>query len=107
MVIRFADHARAIVRQAEKEAEESGSPVIEAEHLLLAMTGEHGSEAQDVLASAGLDRDAISAALDRELRQSLAAAGVTLPAGGLPRASPDPASRVRLARQERSCSNGR
>lgn len=97
MVIRFAEHARAIVRQAEKEAEEAGSPVIEAGHLLLAMTGEHGSEARDVLASAGLDRDGIRAALDREFRQSLAAAGVTLPAGGLPQASRDPARQARLA----------
>jgi ATP-dependent Clp protease ATP-binding subunit ClpA len=97
MVIRFAEHAREIVRQAEEEAEDAGSPVIEAEHLLLAMTGEHGIEARDVLASAGLDRDGIRAALDREFRQSLGAAGVTLPAGGLPRASRDPARRARLA----------
>jgi ATP-dependent Clp protease ATP-binding subunit ClpA len=97
MVIRFAAHARAIVRQAEKEAEEAGSPVIEAEHLLLAMTGEHGIEVRDVLASAGLDRDGIRAALDHEFRHSLAAAGVTLPAGGLPRASRDPARQARLA----------
>ncbi len=97
MVIRFAEHARAIVRQAEEEAEEAGSPVIEAEHLLLAMTGEHGIEARDVLASAGLDRDGIRAALDREFWQSLAAAGVRLPSGGLPRASRDPARQARLA----------
>jgi ATP-dependent Clp protease ATP-binding subunit ClpA len=97
MVIRFAEHARAIVRQAEKEAEEARSPVIEAEHLLLAMTGEHGIEARDVLASAGLDRDGLRAALDREFRRSLAAAGVRRPAGGLPRASRDPARQARLA----------
>jgi ATP-dependent Clp protease ATP-binding subunit ClpA len=96
-VVRFAEHARAIVRQAEKEAEEAGARMIEAEHLLLAMTGEHGIEARDVLASAGLDRDGVRAALDREFRQSLAAAGVTLPAGGLPVASRDPARRARLA----------
>lgn len=97
MVIRFAEHARAIVRQAEKEAEEAGAPLIEAEHLLLAMAGEHGIEARDVLASAGLDRDQIRAALDREFRQSLAAAGVALPPGGLPAASRDPERRARLA----------
>jgi ATP-dependent Clp protease ATP-binding subunit ClpA len=97
MVLRFAEHARAMVRQAEKEAEEAGSPVIEAEHLLLAMTGDHGCEARDVLASAGLGRDGIRAALDREFRQSLAAAGVTLPPGGLPRASRDRARQARLA----------
>src|SRR5262249_39811663 len=59
--------------------------------------GEHGTEARDVLASAGLDRDQIRAALDREFRQSLAAAGVTLPPGGLPAASRDPERRARLA----------
>ncbi len=96
-VVRFTEHARAIVRQAGKEAEEAGAPVIEAEHLLLAMTGEHGTEARDVLASVGLDRDGIHAALDREFRQSLAAAGVTLPPGGLPVASRDPGRRVRWA----------
>jgi ATP-dependent Clp protease ATP-binding subunit ClpA len=61
-VARFTEPARAIVRQAEKEAEETGSPTLEAEHLLLAMTAEHGTEARDVLASVGLDRDGIRAA---------------------------------------------
>jgi len=97
MPIRFVVQARAIVRQAEKEAAEAGSPLIGAEHLLLAMAGEHGIEARDVLASAGLDRDAIRAALDREFRQSLAAAGVTLASGGLPAASRDPNRRARMA----------
>jgi ATP-dependent Clp protease ATP-binding subunit ClpA len=96
-VVRFTQDARAIVRQAEKEAEEAGSPMIEAEHLLLAMTGEHGTEARDVLASAGLDRDGVRAALDREFRQSLAAAGIMLPPEGLPTASRAPRHRVRWA----------
>jgi len=96
-VVRFTEQARAIVKQAEKEAEEAGSPTLEAEHLLLALTGEHGTEARDVLASFGLDRDGTRAALDREFRQSLAAAGVTLPAGGLPVASRDQGRRVRWA----------
>jgi D-alanyl-D-alanine carboxypeptidase len=97
MAIRFVVQTRAIVRQAEKEAEEARSPLIEAEHLLLAMTGEHGVEARDVLASAGLDRYGIRTALDREFRRSLAVAGVTLPAAGLPPASRDPARKARLA----------
>lgn len=71
--------------------------VIEAEHLLLAMTGEHGAEARDVLDAVGLDRDGVRTALDREFRQSLAAAGVMLPAGGLPQASRDPARQARLS----------
>jgi ATP-dependent Clp protease ATP-binding subunit ClpA len=97
MAIRFVVQARAIVRQAEKEAAEAGSPAIGAEHLLLAMAGEHGIEARDVLAAAGLDRDAIRAALDREFRHSLAAAGVTLAPGDLPAASRDPNRRAHMA----------
>jgi ATP-dependent Clp protease ATP-binding subunit ClpA len=96
-VVRFAPHAREIVRQAELEAQEARSPMIEAEHLLLALTGEHGIEARDVLASAGLDRDGLRTALDREFRHSLAAAGVTLPPSGLPPASRDPQRRARFA----------
>jgi ATP-dependent Clp protease ATP-binding subunit ClpA len=96
-VIRFAEHAREIVRDAEKEALEARSPLVEAEHLLLALTGVHGAEARAVLAGAGLDRGAVSAALDREFRHSLAAAGVTLPDGGLPAASRDPRHRARFA----------
>jgi D-alanyl-D-alanine carboxypeptidase len=97
VAIRFVVQARAVVRQAEKEAAGTGSPLIEAEHLLLAMAGEHGLEARDALASVGLDRDAIRAALDREFRRSLAVAGVTLPPGGLPTASRDPNRRARMA----------
>ena len=97
MAIHFVVQARAIVRQAEKEAAEAGAPLIEAEHLLLAMAGEHGVEAQAVLAEAGLDHDAIRTALDREIRQSLSAAGVTLPPAGLPTASRDPNRRARMA----------
>jgi D-alanyl-D-alanine carboxypeptidase len=96
-VVRFAEHARAIVRQAEKEAGEARSPLVEAEHLLLALTGEHGIEARDILASVGLDRDGVRVALDREFRQSLAAAGVTLPDAGMPAASRDPRHRARFA----------
>jgi ATP-dependent Clp protease ATP-binding subunit ClpA len=97
MAIRFVVQARAIVRQAEKEAAAAGAPLIEAEHLLLAMAGEHGIEAREVLVAAGLDRDGIRAALDREFRHSLAAAGVTLPPGGLPAACRDPGRRARMA----------
>ena len=96
MVTHFAEHTRAVVRQAEKEAEVAGSPLIEAEHLLLALASAPGTEAYDVLAVAGLGHDAISAALDEEMRQSLAAAGVALPPGGLPRPSRDPARQARL-----------
>jgi D-alanyl-D-alanine carboxypeptidase len=96
MVTRLAKQARVIVRQAEKEAAAAGSPVTESEHLLLAMAAVLGTEAQRVLASAGLDRDSIRDALDREMRQSLGAAGVVVPPGGLPWASQDPARRARI-----------
>ncbi len=96
MVTRFADYARAIVRDAEEEARAAGSPSLEAEHLLLALAAARGSDAGQVLASAGLDHTAIQAALDQEMRQSLRVAGVDLPPGGLPRASRDPGRRVRL-----------
>ena len=96
MVTRFAEHTRAVVRQAEKEAEAAGSPVIEAEHLLLALASAPGTEAYDVLAADGLGHDAVSAALDEEMRNSLAVAGVVLPPGGLPRPSREPAHKARL-----------
>jgi ATP-dependent Clp protease ATP-binding subunit ClpA len=96
MVTRFAEHTRAVVRQAGKEAEAAGSPVIEAEHLLLALASAPGTEAYDVLTADGLGHDAVSAALDEEMRQSLAVAGVVLPPGGLPGPSRDPARKARL-----------
>ena len=96
MITRFAEHARAVVRQAESEAAAAGSPVIEAEHLLLALASAPGTEAYDVLTAAGLGHDAVSAALDEEMRQSLAVAGVALPPGGLPRPSRNAARKARL-----------
>ena len=87
MITHFAEHTRAVVGQAQQEAAAAGSPLIEAEHLLLALASAPGTEAYDVLTAAGLGHDAVSAALDEEMRQSLAVAGVTLPPGGLPRPS--------------------
>ncbi len=101
MVTRFTEYARMIVSQAEQEAVTDGSPLIEAEHLLLALASETGAEARRVLASAGLDRRALEVALDQERRQSLAAAGVTMPPGGLPRPSPHPARRPRMGASSR------
>ena len=46
------------------------------EHLLLALASAPGTEAYDVLTADGLGHDAVSAALDEEMRQSLAVAGV-------------------------------
>jgi D-alanyl-D-alanine carboxypeptidase len=78
--------AAAILHRAREEAKTAGSPSVEAEHALLAIAGHKGTEAQRILAAAGLDHAAILAALDREFEESLAGAGVSLSAFGLPSA---------------------
>jgi ATP-dependent Clp protease ATP-binding subunit ClpA len=101
MVTRFTQHARAIVRSAEAEARASGSPAVEAEHLLLAISALAGTAAQRVLASAGLDHHAIKTALQREVHQSLSAAGITIDPGQLPHATIDPSRHLRLGASAR------
>ena len=59
-------------------ARDSGSPSVEAEHVLLAISALEGTAAQRLLASAGLDHPAIKLALKQEVRQSLSAAGITI-----------------------------
>jgi ATP-dependent Clp protease ATP-binding subunit ClpA len=49
-----------------------------------------------LLAAAGLNRDGVRAALDREWEQSLAVAGVRVDAGQLPTATPDPTRSPRI-----------
>ncbi len=95
---RFAADARTIVRRAETEARADGSRSIEAEHLLLALTIHEDATAARVLATAGLDHDALHDALDGQFRDALAAAGVELADHGLPprRASNGP--RLRMGR---------
>lgn len=73
MFERFTRDARAIVSQARVEAQERGSPTIEAEHLLLALA-RRGIPA---LAGAGLNHAAVQQALDDELAQSLSVVGIT------------------------------
>ncbi|TMK50045.1 MAG: Clp protease [Actinobacteria bacterium] len=80
--------AAAILRRAREEAKAAGSASVEAEHALLAIAAHKGTEAQRILASAGLDHATILEALDREFEESLAGAGVSLSAFGLPPASP-------------------
>lgn len=78
MFERFTQDARAIVaRAANEEAAQLGSPRIEAEHLLLALTSGPPSPTTRLLADAGLDHDGVLAALDRETERSLAAVGVS------------------------------
>src|SRR6266478_5739049 len=79
--------AAAILRRAREEATSVGSASVEAEHVLLAIAAHKGTEAQRILATAGLNHAAILEALDREFEESLAGAGVSLSAFGLPPAS--------------------
>ena len=85
MIRKLTPEARAAVRQAEVEARREGSRSVEAEHLLLALSNRQGADANAVLLSAGLDRDAITGALERDCRKSLIAAGVSIE---LPEATP-------------------
>ena len=78
-----------LVRAARVEARRDGSRTIEAEHVLLALAGEHDSEAAQLLAEVGLTEDAIRSALNREWEQSLAVAGIEVRTGSLPEATPE------------------
>ncbi|PZG20317.1 Clp protease N-terminal domain-containing protein [Nonomuraea aridisoli] len=85
------DHyIQAILIEAGAEAREEGAALIEAHHLLLALAAHEGTAAQRVLTAAGLGPRAVRDALDREFEHSLSAAGVSLAAFDLPRATPDP-----------------
>jgi len=101
MVTRFTQHVRTIVKEAEVEARASGSPTVEGEHVLLAISALEGTEAHRLLASAGLDHHAIKLALKREVQQSLSAAGMTIDPGQLPHATIDPSRRLRLSASAR------
>lgn len=67
---------KAVLARAIDEASSRGSTTVEAEHLLLALAGDEKLAAAKVLAEAGLDHDAIEAALGQERVDSLAAAGI-------------------------------
>jgi D-alanyl-D-alanine carboxypeptidase len=97
MVLRLAPDARSLISTAEVEARTRRSPVVEAEHLLLAMSDVPGSAAADLLASVGLGHEAIEAALSREFESSLAAAGVAVSLDNLSRPSPEPPRHLRLS----------
>jgi D-alanyl-D-alanine carboxypeptidase len=96
MITRLAPDARTLIAAAEAEARTSRSAVVEAEHLLLAMSAMPETDAGRVLDSVGLSHDAIAEALKREFESSLAAAGVSVRAGGLGVPSPGPVRRLRL-----------
>ncbi|MFC7589827.1 Clp protease N-terminal domain-containing protein [Nonomuraea antimicrobica] len=85
------------------EARADGSAAVEAHHLLLGIAAHGDTAARTALATAGLDRAALRAALDREFEHSLNAVGVSPGALSLPSPAPDPDRRpgmgasVRLA----------
>jgi ATP-dependent Clp protease ATP-binding subunit ClpA len=94
MFERFTRAARIAVKDAETEARELGSPAIEAEHLLLALTRQDPSTAVGrALAEAGLDHERVTEALEAERERSLAAVGISIHDFELP--TPHPSTRPR------------
>jgi ATP-dependent Clp protease ATP-binding subunit ClpA len=87
MFERFTREARAVVQGAVDQARADGSPTVEAEHMVLALAEQPGPP-QVVLHGAGLDADALRAALERERERSLAAVGVSAADFDLPPATP-------------------
>lgn len=101
-MIGFNKYLENIVERAGHEAREDRSSTFEAQHLLLAIAGEQEATTEQLLASAGLDYEAIRAMLDREFEESLRVVGVTVTARDLPRStngsnSPKPGTSARLA----------
>ena len=83
MFERFDTTSGTAVVRAREEARMLGATRLEAEHLLLALSGQAASDAGRVLADTGLDHDGVRDALDAELMRSLEAAGVNVGAVGL------------------------
>jgi ATP-dependent Clp protease ATP-binding subunit ClpA len=80
-------YVHAILDQGRAEARNDGSAMVEAQHLLLAIAAGPDATTRQILSAAGLDHDAIRAALDREFSYSLAAAGVSPASFDLPQAT--------------------
>jgi ATP-dependent Clp protease ATP-binding subunit ClpA len=85
-----------ILGLARAEAVADQSPTIEAEHLLLALSGPEAGEAHLLLTEAGLDHGAIQRALAADIERSLASVGVQLGKSGLPSASFFPGKKVHV-----------
>jgi D-alanyl-D-alanine carboxypeptidase len=86
----FDAYLHAVLMRAMHEAREDGSKTVEAQHLLLAIAGEGESTTREILASAGLDLQAVRDALDREFEHSLSAVGVSSRTYDLPAPSKGP-----------------
>jgi ATP-dependent Clp protease ATP-binding subunit ClpA len=95
-VTSFGTYVHTIVEQGGHEARKDGSATIEAHHLLLAVAAQEGTTAHQVLASVGLDQQAIRDALDREFEHSLRGVGVSLAAFDLPKPRSDPERSARI-----------
>jgi len=89
MFERFTDQARHVVKQARAEAEGLGHRYIGTEHLLLAMLHPDSGLAYTGLSGAGLTRDRVRAAVEKEIGQgglgdadaeALRSIGIDLPA---------------------------
>jgi ClpA/ClpB-like protein len=64
---RFSDHAKELLTLAQAEAEKWGHSYIGTEHLLLATFGNPDFHSARVLAALGVERDAVSAAIEKAL----------------------------------------
>jgi ATP-dependent Clp protease ATP-binding subunit ClpA len=96
MFERFTREARNAVKDAEEEARVLGSPTIEAEHLLLALTRQpHETAVARALDRAGLDHETVEQALADERERSLAAVGISIGDFDLP--APRLATKPRMA----------
>lgn len=87
----FDEYLHAVIMRAHQEARDDGSTTIEVAHLLLAVAGEPEPSVHSVLGPAGLDRDAVHAALEREFEHSLNVVGVSAASHDLPRPTRRPA----------------
>ena len=85
-----------VIEQGIQEAHDDRSPVVEAHHLLLAIAADPEGDPARTLASIGLDRQSIRAALDHEFEHSLRTVGVSLTDFELPRPanSPEPPNQL-------------
>jgi D-alanyl-D-alanine carboxypeptidase len=83
----FDEYLHAVLMRAQQEASDDGAAAVEVQHLLLAVAAVPEPTVRAVLASAGLDTDAVRRALDQEFVRSLSAVGVASDAFDLPRPS--------------------
>ncbi|MFI6478831.1 Clp protease N-terminal domain-containing protein [Nonomuraea sp. NPDC050663] len=98
----FDEFLHLTLTQAGDEARREGSATIEAQHVLLAIAAGHESVTLELLASSGLDYQALREALHREFEHSLAAAGVRLAPSGPPAASPHPSRGLQMGASART-----